>query len=340
LTVAASLSTAGFLAAAVGFALGPRFSRAARALAAVAALLFLPGIDSPSTWPLLALAGGAALLGSPLPSVLAAAGSYRLLLQPELSSVSAAPAFMALAAAVAAGALSSTLRARGEDGGTASDLAAAAGGALVLVLVSADGGALLRWGFALGSGPERVEMRGAGLVLGLALLASLGGTLLLAAHRLAPSVAGARGLGLQLLLPGAALSLLGAAHVAWQGVRRGTAALGEEADLLVALVLVAGALATALASAFRTPSESPSSATLGAERETALAVGLAWLAVAAVGGDCWRTEGTYLCPRAAAAAAAGLFGLAALAPGALAVTRRLLLAAGLVLPVLFPGVLG
>ncbi len=337
MTVAAALSSAGFLAAAVGSALGPRFSTGARALAAVSALVFLPEIDAPSSWPFLALAAGAALLGSPLPCVLAAAGSFRMLLHPESASVSVTPALMALAAALAAGALSSTLRVRCENGAEPSDLVGAAGAALVALLVSADGGALLRWGFALGSGPARLELRGAGLVLGLALLASLGGTLLLAAHRLAPSVAGAREWGLRLMVPGAALALLGAAHVALQGLRQGEALAGE-AEGLVALVLVSGALATALAFAYRTPP--PPSGNGWTERATALAVGLAWLAVAAAGWECWRSEGTYLCPRAATAAAAGLLGLGALAPGALPGTRRLLLVAGLALAVLFPHALG
>lgn len=44
-------------------------------LAALSALLLLPVIDAPSSWPFLALAFGAALLASPLPCVLAAAGA-------------------------------------------------------------------------------------------------------------------------------------------------------------------------------------------------------------------------------------------------------------------------
>jgi hypothetical protein len=334
----AALSSAGFLAAALGSALGPRFSVALRVVAVLSALVLIPAIDVPSSWPSLALAAGAAALGSPVPCLLASAGSLLVFLRPESASVAVAPAVLALAAALAAGALSSTLRARLEEGAEASGLVAAAGAALVALLLSVDGAAVLRWGFALGSGPTRLEMRGAGLLLGLTLLTCLGGTLLLAAHRMAPSVAGARGLGIRLMLPGAALALLSVAHVALQG-QRDAGSLAGKAETLVALVLVSGALATALGHALRlSPPASSSSA--WAARETALAASVAWVAVAVAGWECWRSQGTYLCPRAATAAAAGLLGLGTLAPAALPGTRRLLLVGALTLAVLFPEVLG
>jgi hypothetical protein len=338
---AAAFSSAGFLAAALVGSLGPRFAVAARVLAGVSALLLVPGIDVPSSWPSLVLGAGAAALGSSLPCLLAAAGSLLVLLRPESASVAAAPALLALAAALAAGSLSSTLRDRLEEGAEASGLVAAAGAALVALLVAADGAAILRWGYSLGTGPARVEMRGAGLLLGLSLLACLGGTLLLVAHRLAPSVVGARALGFRLLLPGAALALLASAHVALQGLRWGRGALVGEAEGVAALLLLSGTLATGLGHVLRTPPPaSPSSGDAWAARETALAVSVAWLAVAVGGWECWRSEGTYLCPRAATAAAAGLLGLGALAPAPLTGARRLLLLVALALAALFPEALG
>jgi hypothetical protein len=341
LTIAAALSSAGFLAAALCSALGSRLALAGRILAGVSALALLPGIDVPSRWPAMALAAGAAAFASPLPCLLAAAGSLLVLVQPETARVALAPALLALAAALAAGALSSTLRARFDEGAETMGLLAAAGAALVALLLSLDGAAVLRWGFALGSGPSRLELRGAGLLLGLTLLFSLGGTLLLAAHRMAPSVPGVRELGLRLLLPGAALALLSAGHITLQGARRGSEALAGEADALVALVLVSGTLAAALGhTVSHSVSATSPSGTGWAERETALAASVAWVAAGVAGWECWQTQGTYLCPGAATAAAAGVLGVTAIAPTALPGTRRLLLLASLILAVLFPGLLG
>ena len=339
MTLAIALSSAGLLAAALCSALGPRLSLGARILAALSALVLLPGIDVPSRWPAMALAAGAAAAASPLPCLLAAAGSLLLLVHPETATVSLALALQALAAALAAAALSSTLRARFEEGAETMGILAAAGAALVALLLSVDGAAVLRWGFALGSGPSGQELRGAGLLLGLTLLCCLGGTLLLVAHRMAPAVAGTGELGVRLLLPGAALALLAAGHITLLGLRRGREALEGEADALVALVLVAGTLAAALGYTLRGhASATPSSR--DPRRETTLAASLAWVAVAVAGWECWQAQGTYLCPGAATAAAAGLLGVSAVVPTALPGTRRLLLLVSLTLPVLFPGLLG
>jgi hypothetical protein len=67
---------------------------------------------------------------------------------------------------------------------------------------------------------------------------------------------------------------------------------------------------------------------------------VAWVAAGVAGWECWQTQGTYLCPGAATAAAAGVLGVTAIAPTALPGTRRLLLLASLILAVLFPGLLG
>jgi hypothetical protein len=336
LTVAAATSAAGFLAAAVAAALGPPLRVAARVLAALSALvLLLPGIE---VRPSVALALGAAALASPLPCVLAAAGSVLVLVFPEATAGSVASVVLGFAAALGAGAASSTLEARLVEGKPAWPIAGLAGAGLVTLLLRLDGGAVLRWGFALGSGPARIELRGAGLLLGLALLASLGGTLLVIAHRLAPAVEGACELGLRLLLPGASLALLAVPHVILEGFRQGREMLATEADVLVGLVVLGGALAVALATSLRMgPGVASPSAEGWAERETAIAASLVWLAAALTGWECWRSEGAYLCARAATAVSIGLVGLAATAPTALVGTGRALLLAALVLAVLFPG---
>jgi hypothetical protein len=336
LTAAAATSAAGFLAAAMASALGPPFRVTARVLAALSALvLVLPGIELRAS---VALALGAAALASPLPCVLAAAGSLLVLVFPEAAAGAVSSVILGFGAALAAGAVSSTLEARLADGKPVSPLAGAAGAGLVVLLLRLDEGAILRWGFAVGSGPTRLEMRGAGLLLGLALLASLAGTLLVLAHRLAPTVEGAGDVGLRLLLPAASLALLAVAHVTLQAVRQGRELLPADADVLVGLLVLAGALSAALAAPLRVaPPAAPEFAAGWAERETAAAASLVWLAAALAGWECWRTEGTYLCARTAIAVSTGLVGLAATAPTALAGTRRALLLVVLVLAVLFPG---
>jgi hypothetical protein len=339
LTAAPALAAIGFLAAAVCSALGPPLRGPARVLAALSALLLvLPGIE---VRPSMALALGAAALATPLPCVLASAGAVLVLVFPEAGGGTGSSFVLGLAGALAAGAVSSTLEARLEEGKETWPAAAAlAGAGLVALLVRLDGGAVLRWAFVLGSGPARVELRGAGLVMGLALVLCLGGTLLLAAHRLAPAVEGARELGMRVLLPGAAMGLLAAAHVTVQGFRLGRDSLTAGAPALVALVVLAGTLATALAGSLRAanPAASPSAAAW-AEGETTVATALVWLGVALAGWECWRTAGTYVCAGAAAAASTGLVGLAAIVPTALPGTRRTLLLGALVLAVLFPAVL-
>jgi hypothetical protein len=334
LTVAATIAAVGFLAGAVGAALGLRVI--ARVLAALSALvLVLPGIE---LRPSLALALGAAALATPLPCVLAAAGSLLVLVLPEAGG-GPSSVVLGLAASAAAGAVSATLERRVAEGKGAGPLAALAGAGLVLLLVRLEGGAVLRWGFTLGHGPATALLPGAGLLLGLTLLVCLGGTLLVVAQQLAPAVEGARALGTQVLFPGAALGLLAVAHVTLQGFRHGRELLAGQADALVALVLLGGALATALAGSLRAapPTASPTAAAEGwAADATALATSLAWLAAGLAGWECWRTEGTYLCRPAAVAVSAGLVGLAAVAPTGWSAPRRALLLVVLVLAALFP----
>ncbi len=335
MSLAAALSVPCLLAAAVLSALGPRFAVAARVLAAASALLLLTLVESPSSWPFLALALGASALASPLPCVLATAGATLAAVRPDAAGLPLAAVVLALGAAAAAGAVSSSVRAQLETGADPARLAALAGFALVVLLLTVDGGRVLRWSFGLGGGGGRLELPGASLLLGLALLACLGGTLLLLAHSLAPAVSGARLLGLRLLLPGATLAALAAAHTGLRGFLRQKEALAAGADSLAALVLLTSALAVALVRVWASDASSPVDGRL-AERETAVAAALAWVAVTAAAWGGWRDEGTYLTREAATMASGGLIGLAAIVETRLPGARRLLLFATLAATVLFP----
>jgi len=336
----AGLAVPGFLAAAVLAVLSPRFGVAARIAAAVSALFLLPLVDVSGAWPFLALAVGAAALASPLPCLLAAAGATLVALGPESPTGPLAASCLGLAAALAGGAVSSSVRGRAGKGGDPSTVAAVGGAALVAFLLSQNGGGLLRWTFALGGGTERLDLRGAGLLLGLALLAGLAGTLLLVARLLAPAVTGSRLLGLRLLLPAAALAALAAGHVVLQGARQRPEALAAGASTIALLVLLTGALAATLLCSLRSPAADAAADAIDWEpravRETALATALVWLGAAISGIEGSRIEGTYLTPTTLAVVAYGLLGLAALAPTRFPGARRLLLLVFLTGAVLLP----
>ena len=336
MTGLAGVAVAGFLIAAV-LAASPRHGIAARIAAAVSAILLLPNVDSGGAWPCLALALGAAALASPLPCLLAAAGATLFALSPESPVSSVTPVVLALAAVLAGGGVSSTVRARAESEDGLAAPTAATGMVLVAFLLAANGAGLLRWRFALGDGPEALDLRGAGLLLGLALLAGLAGTLLMGARLLAPAVTGVEPLALRLLWPAATLAALAAGHVVQQGSRQRPAALAAGASTVALLVLLAGALTVVLV---RRLGPAPAGAREGFERraaaETAAAVALVWLAAAIAGVEGTTARGTYLSGATLTAVASGLLGLAALAPARFAGARRALLLAALTGAVLLP----
>ena len=191
-----------------------------------------------------------------------------------------------------------------------------AGLALVLVLLLVDRGAVLAWSFGVVAAERRVPLAGVGVLLGAALVAALGGGLLLIAQKLAGTGEGARptgraALGLGVLLSGAGL-LLAAFRVA--------AVPGEVDDASrLALAGVAAAAGVLAGSLFATRPGAPPRVShlvtlvlpLAALAAVALAIGLAVLGVLG--------QGTYATPAAAAAAATALLGLSALettrAPG-------------------------
>jgi hypothetical protein len=229
----------------------------------------------------------------------------------------AAPAALVGALLLAAG-LALSLRLPPEPGNEGDPDAPilVAGWALVLVLLLVDRGAVLAWSFGVPSAAGRVLLAGTGVLLGAALIAALGGRLLLAARRLAGGGVGTRpvgraGLGLAVLLAGAGLLL---------AVVRAASLPGEvEGATLLALAGVAGGVAVLAGSLFATgPGAPPSVARLAALALPLAALVAVALAIAlAVSGV--LGEGTYATPAAAASAATALLGLSALeetgAPG-------------------------
>jgi len=240
----------------------------------------------------------------------------------------------ALALALAASALQETVEESGSATPVGAVWTAATGGALlVLTLILVDGGRVLHWRFGLGAGGDRLELPGAALVLGLALLVSLAGSLAMAAHALtgAPDPSRARRVGQPLLVLGAGLGGLGVAVVAGQGLRRREALAAGAIDL-AAILLAFGVLVLALFHLLADPAP-PEAAGVrpgpGSERRLRLAAGAALLAAAMAGVVGWRAEGTYATAALAETASAALLGLVAVQPTRLRLLRTALFVAGL-----------
>ncbi|PYQ22799.1 MAG: hypothetical protein DMF81_10935, partial [Acidobacteria bacterium] len=211
-----------------------------------------------------------------------------------------------------------------------------AGAALSLLLSTLDGGRILRWRYGLGGDGARIELPGASLVLGLALLASLGGTLSIAAHRLASTGPSGRMslLGRRLLILGAGLAGLGWGVVAGQGLGRRPQALARGAVDLAALLLAVGLLAGSLRRLLAASSPRTDSSSTRASRWSSAAL-LGWaaaatlVAAAAAGVESWWAEGSYATAGVAEASAVALLGLAAVQPTRLARPRAALFLLGL-----------
>ena len=191
-----------------------------------------------------------------------------------------------------------------------------AGGVFVFSLSLADRGSVLGWSYGVATRLGRVALPGVGVLLGLALLAGLLGTSLLAAWRSSN---------------GAAWAPRPARLALWLAVALAVAGLGlavARLALVARVGLPAGPASLAAATAFL-------AVTLAATRTTspsgARVLALAWpaagaatfalaLAAALVG---LARDGTYATPAAAAASSAALLGLAALEPTALAPALRI-----------------
>jgi hypothetical protein len=272
-----------------------------------------------------------------LTCLMAAAAAAVAALRPA-SDVFPALQVWSLMAALALGLAASALEQAVDTFGSASRVrvagtAAVAGAVCVLTLIAADGGRILRWRFGLGAGATRLELPGAALVLGLALLVTLAGTLATAAHLLARAPEGYRAgrIGQSLLVLGAGLGALGVAVVAGQGLARSPDAMAAGARHLAAMILGAGVLALALVRVLAAPASAAVTETGAArsQRMLGVAAAAAMVAVAAAGIEGWRAEGTYATATLARTSSAALLGLVAVQPTRLALARTGLFVLGL-----------
>jgi hypothetical protein len=315
---ALSLGTAALLAAVALASDRPGVGRAARLMGALGAAAVIPGLLEPGSRSQALFAIGVGLLvPRPLPLLL---GALAALLVGLHASAWGTPAalVLAVAAVAAARAFSSTFRADLAEGLEPAWAGAGAGLLASLSLLSADHGRILHWRLGLGE-PNRLEMPGAGCLLGLAFLVCLGGSLLLIASLVATPgldtgdrapfrwVAGRRALiigwGLLVLSAGLVSWLLASRRpAALAGLGRAVALLWGAAGLLtLGLILLLGSARGNGATGLRTR----------AQGETSWAVLLSLLALAAAGVDSWAREGTSVGGAVPALLAAVVLGLAA-----------------------------
>jgi hypothetical protein len=349
LGIAAIASAVGFLAAAIvatiaAAAARPSLQRIARGVGTVAALPLLLLAARPAAQPLVAFAVVAALPApQPLALALAAGGGHDGGAhggeRPRVHGARPGGGAAAIAAHALGRSLSAYLAAGRDVAWPASAAGAVAGG----LVIGLDGGRALRWGYGVVSGPARSEAPDAGLVLGLALLASLAGALLLGADALAvpasdgpaPSASPlARMLGRRALMLAAGLSLIAAGLVF-------RAAGGPESfspDLtrdLGALVVAAGLLSCAVPPllAERTAGDAVDDEQAGNVISRFVVV-VALAAVLAAGAEGWLRTGTYMTPLTVRLLSAALVAFAASETVQLRAPARTLALAGLVIAVL------
>jgi hypothetical protein len=336
MTLLAALGALAFLAAALSGLLAPSRIAVARVLAGLGAAALLPSLESAASWPALAVAVGGAALASPLPCLLASASAFALGLRslaegPADVTGAGGPAVAAAAAAVALGALEPAFGARLRAGADTAWAGLAGGVLLVGALLRLGKGSLLRWSLAFGDGSTRLPLRGAALVLGLALIALLLGVLALGAHRLAPATAWARILGQRTLLLGAGLTFLGVGLAVARGSGRSPEALAAGSGPLAALLFGATVLTAGLLLMLGAAGGAATGpfGSAGRDGRQALALALALLALAVGGYEAWQAVGSYDTPRTAALGAAVLLGLAARQEARFEMARQLAFLAAL-----------
>jgi len=328
----AAFGALALLAAGILGLVAPARTTAIRLIGALGAAALLPAVDAPAARPALGAALGAAALASPLPTLLAAAAalaaSLRCLAEgPVDEGPGFALSLAAGAAVVATGACESAFAARPRSGDDPARAALAGGVLTVGALLWLGQGSLLRWTLALGDGAARLDLRGAALVLGTALLVSLLGALALGAHLLVPAVTWAHVLGRRALVLGVGLATLGLGLTVARGLDLRPEALAAGAGPLAGLTLAALILTAFLLILLGAPGGSVAGR---AGLEDSLGPTLAVLALAAAGYEAWSGVGSYETPRTAAFGSAALFGLAALQPTRFALTRRTAFVAALV----------
>jgi hypothetical protein len=235
-----------------------------------------------------------------------------------------------LSLAAAAASVAVAVRARRAGGGDAAPAVLVSGALLAGVMAVVDRGAVLSWRLGVGTGDERTLLPGVGILLGAALLAATGGSLLLVIRMALPSVEGAGR---------AATTALWVAVVAG-GLGVGLAVvrllplsepLREAGIPSLALIVAtaAGVVLMLLAASGPTPSDASREAAW-AERAARVALVFAVVAALACGVEGWWRAGTYATSATAAASSAVLVALAAAeARGSLALVLRGLLVVAL-----------
>ena len=335
------------IVATVGLAAArPSLRRIARGVGILSAVPLLLLASRPSAQPFVAFAVVAALPSpQPLALALAAGAAVMAGLATSSGAGSAALALAGVAAAMAAHALGRLLSAYLAKGHDVAWPASAAGLAATGAFVAVDGGRAVRWSYGVVSGPARIEAPDAGLVLGLALLASLAGALLLGADAFAiPASAGggpatsasplARMLGRRALLLAAGLTLIAAGLVFRVSAGGDVIPLDAARDLgalMAAAGLLAGAVPPLLAEGASGDAADEDQAGNVISR---LVVVVALVAVLAAAADGWLRTGTYLTPLTARLVSAALVAFAASETMHLRALARTLALAGLVVAIL------
>jgi hypothetical protein len=351
--IAAIASAVAFLAASIIASVGAAGGRAnlrriARVIGLVAAAPLLILSSRPAAQPFVAFAVVAALPApQPLALALAAGAAIVAGLAPSTGLGSVALAFAGAAAAIAAHALGRSLSAYLGTGRDVAWPASAAGATACALVIAVGGGGALRWTHTITSGPGRIDMPDAGLVLGLTLLASLGGALLLGADALA--VAGvpttttpfpaasplARMLGRRALLLAAGLSVIAAGLVFRASGETFSLTATRELGILMAIAgLLSCVVPPLLAERIAGDALDDDQAGTVISR---LVVVVALAAVFAAAAEGWLRSGTYLTPLTARLLSASLVAFAASETMHLRALARAMAVAALLLAVFRAG---
>lgn len=302
-------------------------AKAERMLAVLAAVAMVPSLEEPSSWPWVALVAGGAVFATPLPCVFAAAAAAMAALgAPSRPEAVGAPVFAAMALAAGAASLGSEGAARQRSGADRAWPAVWGGFAVCLAAAIPGGGESLSWRFSLGAAEARVDIPGAGLLVGLALVVTLAGSLALLAHLLTPQTPSTpvRRFGQGALVLGAGLSIVAFAFILLRGSGF-PEALTASAPSLVGLMLATTWLVAGLVVLLGPPSSGDaqpwaSQAALEARVGGSLAVAAAGVA----GLESWLRLGSYATPFTATAASAALLALAVLEPTKLGALKKAL----------------
>jgi hypothetical protein len=237
-----------------------------------------------------------------------------------------APVLAAMAFAAAAASLGSEGSAWLRSGADRAWPAVFAGFTVCAAIAIPAKGESLTWRLSVGVAEARVAIPGAGVLVGLALVVNLAGSLALAAHLLTPRTPSApvRRFGQGALVLGAALSTLAAGFALFRGSRFPdalTASASSLVGLTLATALLVGALVVLMGPASSGDAQ-PSARQ--AALEARIGCCLAVAAAGAAGLESWLRHGSYATPFTATAASAALLALAVQEPTRLGLARKAL----------------